>query len=69
MRNGLSVLALMPAPPLYFTACERHPVTSVNQGNAKRAAGNLPGAIVADFDKAISLDPSNAVAFNDRGLT
>ncbi|HEX9924498.1 MAG TPA: tetratricopeptide repeat protein, partial [Anaerolineae bacterium] len=38
-----------------------------NRGNARRLQGDLPEAI-ADYDRAIELDPHYATAYNNRGL-
>src|ERR1035438_2183057 len=38
-----------------------------NHGNARRAKGNLDGAI-ADYNRAIELNPKFAYAYNNRGL-
>jgi len=38
-----------------------------NRAGAKKAAGNLDGAI-ADYDRAIQIDPKDAAIYNNRGL-
>jgi tetratricopeptide (TPR) repeat protein len=39
-----------------------------NRAGAKKAAGDLDGAI-ADYDRAIQIDPKDAAIYNNRGLT
>ena len=48
-------------------AREPHDATAfISQGNEKRNRGNYDGAI-ADFDRAIEIDPDNAGAYHGRG--
>ena len=43
------------------------PIAFNNRGNARKAKGDLEGAL-QDYGEAISLKPDYAVAFNNRGI-
>lgn len=69
MRKGLIAIAVI-CSSLALATCAAAQSTAqdwYNSGLAKRASGDLDGAIAA-YDHAIALDPKFAFAYNNRGF-
>jgi TonB family protein len=61
------LLACLSLPPVTGAAMVQSAASFVTSGEAKFAAGDTAGA-VADFTRAIALDPKNELAYKDRGF-